>query len=279
MLKEIITEVENILNDSIKRIAHEDYLSFILFIGRADVDSGLKERQGTGCVIDYQLDRYYDETRDAFYLHYLNRNYNREGFHYEGESGIDDLSIEMMIYCHMWDSLYFLKSLYRLSSILCGNGYLWDVENVKKPKNRAYEDVKGKYEVVKDNIINPLKEKGLQLGDLIEKSYNSIFRNAFAHSLYNINVESREIYTRTKEGPMTYSFEDFQCCFLNSAILMNRLQNVLEQNHINFAKTSTILTDPFETPDGILVYVKGVMVERGGELFPEFRLVKVVKDE
>ena len=117
------------------------------------------------------------------------------------------------------------------------------------------------------------------MGDIVEKSFNTIFRNAFAHSLYNIDVETRKIYTRTKEGLKTFSFEDFQCCFLNSAILMNRLQNILEQNHINFAKTDTILTDPFETPDGILVYVKGVMVERGGELFPEFRLVKTVKDE
>lgn len=267
MLKEIICNIESVLNDSIKRIAHEDYISFILFIGRADIVSGLKERQGTDCVIDYQLDRYYDETRDAFYLHYLNRNYTREGFHYDGESGIDDLSIEMMIYCHMWDSLYFLKSLYRLSSILCGGGYIW---NPKIPEN-------GKYTFVNDKIITPLQAKGLLLGDIVKKSFNTTFRNAFAHSLYNINAESREIYTRTKkEGLKTFSFEDFQCCFLNSAILMNRLQNILEQNHINFAKTNKILTAPFETPDGILVYVKGVMVERGDELFPEFRLVKVV---
>ena len=81
-------------------IAKGDYISYILYIGRADVIPELKAHFGTSCVIDYQLDRYYDETREAFYLHYLNRNYSKEGFKYDGESGIDDLSIEMMIYCH-----------------------------------------------------------------------------------------------------------------------------------------------------------------------------------
>ena len=69
-------------------------------------------------MIDYQLDRYHDETRESFYLHYLNRNYIRDGFRYDGESGIDDLSIEMMIYSHLWSSDTFLKLLFRLSNIV-----------------------------------------------------------------------------------------------------------------------------------------------------------------
>lgn len=265
MIKEIICNINDVLNDSIKRIAHKDYISFILFIGRADVISELKRIQGTECVIDYQLDRYYDETRDAFYLHYLNRNYSKEGFHYEGESGIDDLSIEMMIYCHMWDSLYFLKSLYRLSSILCGKGYIW---NPEIPES-------GKYTFVNNKIIRPLQTNGLLLGDIVEKSFNTIFRNAFAHSLYNINVQSREIYTRTKEGYKTFTFDEFQHCFLYSVALMNKLQNIQEWLHDKEAEKECILTEPFVTPDALKVYVKGVMVDRGGERHPEFRLVKV----
>ena len=267
MLKEIRNEVDTTLDDSIKRAYVNDKISFILFIGRGDVIPELKSLQGTECVIDYQFDRYYDETRDAFYLHYLNRNYTKEGFRYDGVSGIDDLSIEMMIYCHMWDSRYFLKSLRRLSAILCDEGYMW---NVEVPEG-------GKYDFVCKKIIDPLKAKGIPLGDLVEKSFNTIFRNAFAHSLYNINVNSREIYTRTKEGYKTFSFDDFQHCFLYSVILMNRLQNVLELNHDSFARTNRPLTEPFATPEGIKVYVKGEMIDRGGKSYPEFRLVKVAE--
>lgn len=208
MLDEIYNEVIESIVDSFDTISRKDYTSFVLFIGRADVIPGLKRIVGTDCVIDYQLDRYYDETRESFYLHYLNRNYTKEGFHYEGESGIDDLSIEMMIYCHLWDSYYFLKSLYRLASILDGKGYQW---NTDIPGN-------GKYNFIKENIISPLiiRSKDISLGNLVAKAYDSNIRNAFAHSLYNVDVKAKKIYTRTKQGNKTYTFEEFQRVFLYS---------------------------------------------------------------
>ena len=84
MIKEIIEEILQAIEDSFVTIAKDDYISYILYIGRADVIPELKAHFGTSCVIDYQLDRYYDETRELFYLHYLNRNYSKEGFKYDG---------------------------------------------------------------------------------------------------------------------------------------------------------------------------------------------------
>ena len=84
IIKEIIEEILQAIEDSFVTIAKDDYISYILYIGRADVIPELKAHFGTSCVIDYQLDRYYDETRELFYLHYLNRNYSKEGFKYDG---------------------------------------------------------------------------------------------------------------------------------------------------------------------------------------------------
>ena len=196
MIKEIIEEILQAIEDSFVTIAKDDYISYILYIGRADVIPELKAHFGTSCVIDYQLDRYYDETRELFYLHYLNRNYSKEGFKYDGEAGIDDLSIEMMIYCHLWDSSYFLKSLYRLSCILCNEGYQW---NPNIPEN-------GKYMFVKDKIITPLQKKNFSLGNIVTKAFDSNIRNAFAHSLYNVDIKSRkqmQIY-RIRKGKIFY---------------------------------------------------------------------------
>ena len=147
MIKEIIEEILQVIEDSFVTIAKGDYISYILYIGRVDVIPELKAHFGTSCVIDYQFDRYYDETREAFYLHYLNRNYSKEGFKYDGESGIDDLSIEMMIYCHLWDSSYFLKSLYRLSCILGGDGCQWN-PNIPESNYSAV----GAWQIVKPQI-------------------------------------------------------------------------------------------------------------------------------
>ena len=84
MIKEIIEEIMQAIEDSFVTIAKDDYISYILYIGWADVIPELKAHFGTSCVIDYQIDRYYDETQELFYLHYLNRNYSKEGFKYDG---------------------------------------------------------------------------------------------------------------------------------------------------------------------------------------------------
>lgn len=265
MIKEIYNEVLDTLESSFKTIEQNDYNSFILLIGRADVISGLKKHTGTDCVIDYQLDRYYDETREAFYLHYLQRNYTKEGFRYEGVSGIDDLSIEMMIYSHLGDSSYFLKSLYRLAAILNGKGYQWK-PNI--PEN-------GKYEFINENIIEPLNYKNIKLGKLVEKAFNSNIRNAFAHSLYNVDIKARKIYTRTRLGRHVYTFDEFQRLFLYSVILMNKLQNFLEFNHDAACKVNNALTEVIYTPEGIKVQVYGTTKEINGKIYPQFKLVKI----
>lgn len=265
MIKEIRQEVSDIIEKLFTTIANEDYTSYILYIGRADIIHGLKAHVGTDCVIDYQLDRYYDETRETFYVHYLNRNYSKEGFNYDGESGIDDLSIEMMIYCHLWDSVYFLKSLYRLAAILDGKGYQW---NPDIPEN-------GKYTFVKENIILPLQAKEIELGNLVSKAFDSNIRNAFAHSLYNVDVESKKIYTRTKQGNRTYTFDEFQKLFLYSVNLMYLLKRYLEFNHDEAGRMNAALTEMFLTPDGVKVQVYGEITKRAGRPFPEFKLVKI----
>ena len=161
MLKEIFYEVIDAIDEAINAMAEKDYNAFILLIGRADVEPLIKKLTGTEYVIDYQRDRYYDETREAFYLRYLNRNYRKDGFDYSTAAGIDDLSIEMMIYTHLWDSLYFLKSIYRIAYALSGNGYAW---NPKIPE-------KGKYNFIKDDVIAPLISGGYKLGVILNKGY------------------------------------------------------------------------------------------------------------
>lgn len=266
MLKDIIEEIEPAIDVAFKRMCKEDYISYILLIGRADVMPGLKRHCQTDCVIDYQLDRYYDKTRKGFYLRYLNRNYYKEGFNYDGDDGIDNLSIEMMIYDHLWESSYFLKSLFRIASILSGKRYIWNPDIPEK----------GKWDFMHTQVIDPLKENGFKLGEIVENGYSSDIRNAFAHSLYNIDVPSRTITIRPKTGIKTISFEVFQRKFLYSVILMNRMQNALEANHDAACSINGIITDVFQTPDGIKVQVKAENIKRGQSVFSVFRMCRIM---
>lgn len=264
MLKEIVNEIELAIDSTFLQISIEDYLSFILLIGRADVIPEFKVFNQTECVIDYQMDRFYDETREGFYLRYLNRNYTKEGFCYDGVGGIDDLSIEMMIYAHLWESSYFLKSLVRIASIISGRGYAW------KPKIDC-----AKWKFIHKEIIEPLKEKENALGVIVEKGYSSDIRNAFAHSLYNINIENKTITIRPKTGVKTFSFEEFQKKFLYSVVLMNKMQNALESKHDRACKINGYLTPSFNTSDGVKVRIIAKMEKRANIMCPEFRMVLV----
>ena len=265
MIKELMAEIDNAIFEALVYISKKDYISYILLIGRADIIPGLRSHVGTDCVIDYQMDRYYDETRESFYLHYLNRNYKRDGFRYEGESGIDDLSIEMMIYSHLWSSDNFLKLLFRLSNIVAGNGYAWHQE---VPEH-------GFHTKMTNEVIAPLKDAGLKLGEILEDCYSSVIRNSFAKSLYTVDVEARRFTTRSNHQLNTYTFDEFQTKFLKSALLMNHLGNAIQHQHNEAAMHETAITKAFLTPEGVKVQVYGEMVKRGNEYYPEFRIYKI----
>lgn len=265
MIKEIANEIELALDKAYIQMADEDYLSYVLLIGRADVTLELKSVGKSEYVIDYQIDRYYDKTREKFYLRYLNRNYQKDGFRYNGDSGIDDLSIEMMIYCHLWDSFYFLKSLVRVASILSGKGYDW---NPSIPPRK-------KWEFIHNQIIEPLIKRGIALGNIVEKAYSSDIRNAFAHSLYNIDEESRTIIIWPKRAVTVISFDDFQKKFLYSVILMNKMQNKLELCHDAACQANGPITQPFTTPDGVRVQIYADNLIIGNTTYPKYRIVRV----
>ena len=266
MLDQVVKEVNNAIDKAYGIMSQQYYIPFVLYIARADIVPGLSRYAKTDCVIDFQLDRYFDETREQFYLRYLNRNYRKNGFKYDGESGIDDLSIEMMIYSHIWESHYFLKSLRRIAGILANEGYLWDV------------DIKpiGKWDYIKKYIITPLKSSCPELASIVEMAYSSDIRNAFAHSLYVIDSKSREIHIRPKRNSSIIPFEEFQKKFLYSAILMNHMQNALEINHIAAARKNTALTETFQTPDGVSVQVKACTKIINGTEFPKYYLDRVI---
>jgi len=266
---EIQQEIQSAIDEVYEFIAKKDYNSFILFIARADTDPRLKDILPSICVVDNHLDLYHDETREEFYLRYLNRNYTKDGFNYQGENGIDDLSIEMMIYCHLWDSDYFIKSLFRIANIVKGAGYLWEAEN---PDDHKW----GKFQ---HGIIKPIKKENLKLGEIIESAYSSDIRNTFAHSNYSVDSKQRLIYLRPQRTFSKITFETFQKKFLYSVILMNLMTNTLEENHLAAARKNDVLTSPIKTPDGCYVQVKGNTQVVAGEEIARFSLLRIERPD
>ncbi|MBO4843955.1 MAG: hypothetical protein J5490_05120 [Bacteroidales bacterium] len=267
MIRDIQNEICGAIEEAYDVISKRDYNAFILLIGRAEIQKGLKAIVGTDLVMEYKWDIYLDETRSQFYINYLNKNYSRDGYDYPQETAINDITTEMIIYSHLWDSNYFMKSLYRIAAIIAGKGYIWESVLPNREVHIHF----------RDNVIKPLKDNKLRLGDIIEKAYHSSIRNAFAHSRYHIDLCTRRIDIRPKSGYNSFSFKEFQQIFLYSSILMNKMENYQEMNHNEAARKNTALTEPFLTPDGVKVQVFGRMIQRGEEQYPEFRLARIIE--
>lgn len=267
MIRDIQDEICEAIEELYFEASQVDYIAYILLIGRFEIQPGLKVHCGTDCVSNYQMDIYRDETRSQFYLDYLRQNYSKDGFHYQDGNAVNDITKELTIYSHLWDSDYFMKSLYRFAAIISGRGYLW-------------KDVLPTREVHKhfsENVIQPFKQKSLIIGSLLEKVYKSSLRNAFAHSCYSIETDERKLRIWPKSsGYETYTFDEFQQIFLYSVILMNKMENYQELNHNKAAERNNAITEAFDTPDGVKVQVYGRMVERGDIVTPELRMVKVI---
>ena len=90
--------VSRVVDDLMFRLYHKSYNDFILLIARGQTIPGLERvsPSHSNYSLDYTLDEHYDETRELFYVEYLNSKYKKEGFDYRTDDGFFCLKIELM---------------------------------------------------------------------------------------------------------------------------------------------------------------------------------------
>lgn len=239
LLRELDYKVSSAIEEALVTLSRISQPNYCLLIARAGVLPMLENVGKSRYVMDCAMDVYHDETRQQFYLNYLNANYNKGVLNYTEKDGLDKLYVEMMIYSHLWDSQRFLKDIYRISTMIAGKPYDWELD---------LEDGLS-YKVMKDEVITPLKEKGLKLGEIIDSCYSSHIRNSFAHSLFDIDIQSRKIHLRSKHiknnEDAILTFDTFQDKFLHSIFLCYCLTIIIDTYRLEAAKANTAITDAF----------------------------------
>ena len=271
LLREIEFKVSNAIQEALVFLSRISQPNYCLLIARAGVLPMLENIGKSRYVMDSAMDIYHDETRQQFYLNYLNTNYREGVLNYTEKDGLDKLYVEMMIYSHLWNSQRFLKDIYRIATMIAGRPYDWelDLEDGLSYKQMIYD------------IITPLKSNDLELGDIIDSCYSSHIRNSFAHSLFDIDVSSRKIHLRSKhikthkESMLT--FDEFQDKFLHSIFLCYCLTNIIDTYRLEAAKANTAITDAFLAPDGRKMQLFGEVIENNGKMYPRFRGAFIVE--
>jgi hypothetical protein len=121
----------------------------------------------------------YDSYRGEFLIDYLNTGEKKiletiaskeEQERYERITII----LELMIYSHFWENEVSLKNLKQLANLVNSRIYDWE-NNIPE---------KSKFEFITENIRDIYLKYNLEIGKLIQESYHSQLRNAFAHGQY-----------------------------------------------------------------------------------------------
>jgi hypothetical protein len=199
---------------------------FILFLADAELDTTSKKSnlKINPYAIEDGVDDFKDETRLVFLSQFLTNYYS---FPYSQKFIDNDqyrLQLELMIYCHIWESKPFLKKLRRIASLINGESYLWEVEIPPTTK----------YEFIRDNIRLIIKDQNNNLSEIIFKGFHSTLRNAFAHSEYSFDTMNNHnrinLYNYSgKNWDINHiSFDDWSKRFLYSVLLSYHLMRITD---------------------------------------------------
>lgn len=218
---ELETEVKGIIGDSFAKAIQKSSSDFVLLMARGGYHKHLDrpDLDLTPFVLEDREDSLMDLTRKNFFVRYLNNYVDRlnNRITLKGDDLEYEMNIQMMIYCHIWESHLFLNLLERLAIIQQGKGYLWKSE---APFN-------SKKNFINHQIIGRFIKTDKNMTHLIESCYVEDLRNSFAHSTYYIN--GNRIYANKNglfEG-ISISFNYWDDIFVRSVLLAYHLNDML----------------------------------------------------
>ncbi len=204
------------------RANEKDKNDFYLFLCNAAYVPENEDTIVSPYVIEYAEDTLVDEHRLDFLTKYLKSYYSFN--HYNTSDNKDSLTIEMMMYTHIWESKSFLKQLKKLNDLCLGLEYDWEIEIPDVFNSES------KQSFIRKGLRDSFKKEGLTISDIITKGYRSQFRNAFAHSDYSFGRDEESIllhnYKPNSYAKKSIKIDEWTVIFCYSFLLNFHLQNL-----------------------------------------------------
>lgn len=229
----------------------KDKNDYYLFLCNANYIEQYENTQINPFIIDYKLDYLIDEHRIDFLTKYLKSYYSFSQFNTSDSK--ESLTMEMMMYTHIWESKNFLKLLIRLLNLCSGNDFEWYF------KFTFTKNEDSKQSLIRDNIRDNFKKLNLKISNLITNGYRSQFRNAFAHSDYSFGLGNNKIELHNYK-PNSYevkfiSFDEWTSFFCYSFLLNYHLINFYyeERSKINNELEVFLINIKREKKKGLII--------------------------
>ncbi|NOR27286.1 MAG: hypothetical protein GQ540_02030 [Lutibacter sp.] len=194
---------------------------YILFLANAENINKYHEYGENPHILDYRIFKLIDFDRRKFLLDYLNNSYS-----FNQEETIDSknsLTLELMIYSHIWESKPFLRQLKKIANLCQSSDYNWLVEVPDYTKHTF----------IREELRDVFKVCDLNISEIITKGYHSSLRNAFSHSEYYFDHhELEKIHLTNSQGKeweiSELTFNEWTERFCYSFLLSHYFQNKFE---------------------------------------------------
>jgi hypothetical protein len=220
--RKIKLEVDNAIEKSFEYAKENEgnENDYILFLSNAEF---VEDYVGTNInphVVDYRINGQRDKDRLKFLVEYLNNAYS-----FQAENTMDSktsITIELLIYTHIWESKPFLRQLKKLANVCNSENYNW---NVKVPDFT-------KHTFIREQIRDVFGGKNLDIETVISKGYHSSLRNAFAHSEYVFDMNRPELiltnYKKNDWEIKKLTYDEWTIRFCYSFLLSYGFQDKFE---------------------------------------------------
>lgn len=250
------SDIESTINSTLDAIKNNNEDNYIIFI--ADGDYMSNTAQGfLPYVIDSRRDIYGDETRREFLNTILNNFYSFNKSNIRPpfstvvvEDNEIQISVELMVYSHIWESEYYLKKCNRLALLSMGKPYKWKLEIPSMQKSNF----------INDEIIKNLRQSNNSLETFFTHSYDNKLRNSFAHCSYSLDSKKKTITVKyQKKGKWQYktlSYDEWSVMFCKSFLLNYHLINILDSRRKNIINEFGKDTFSIPIPKGRTLNIK-----------------------
>ena len=222
--RRIDIEVQNAIRKAFEfgKANEKDENDYYLFLCNATYIENYEGTNVSPYVIDNRMDYLIDSHRLDFLTKYLKTYYSFSEFNTSDSK--ESLTMEMMMYTHIWESKNFLKQLIKLLDLCNGNEYRWSYE-IPDAQNGDSKQL-----LIRDTIRDGFKAKSLEIADIMTSGYRSQFRNAFAHSDYSFGLNEDKInlhnYKTDSYEVQSVGIDEWTKFFCNSFLLNYHFQNI-----------------------------------------------------
>ncbi|GEM_PF-580732 len=229
---EIKAEVESAVIELFDYVAEHNN-NYILILADAEYKDHYSGQQAY--VIANMEDYYKEHSRLEFSQHFLNAHYTFGQGQSETTDALNKVYLEMMVYCHIWESTKFLKQLFRMCELALGKVFPWEIDDFPES---------GKHKIIRETIRSGFEEKNLKVADVITKGFHTSLRNSFLHGEFEINEKNKRIRLHTYRSQRKLksfelneiSFDEWTERFLYSAFLNYCYINEKEKRRQNVIK-------------------------------------------